>query len=173
MRNKSHLEKPVSTDLSGDTSPQLGGDLEYNEHNLVFDTTLAADNKASGDIISVTFGETVAFGKLCYPDSGDDEWKLALGISAGAVVKHPAMGVALEAKNNGEVGKLLLRGIIRDATYFSGFAMGDILYLSDGTAGGWLVAQPSDAGDIIQIVGWVFAANYAYFNPDYTYVELG
>lgn len=169
MRNKSHLEKPTS--MIADVSPQLGGDLEYNEFNLVFDTVLSADNKASGDIITVTFGETVAFGQLVYPDSTDDEFKLALGTNAA--VKHPAVGVALEAKNDGQAGKMLLRGIIRDATYFSGFAMGDILWLSDSVAGGWLNSQPSDAGDIIQPVGWVFAANYAYFNPDYTYVELG
>jgi len=153
-----------------DTTPQLGGDLEYNEHNQVFKTTLTSDNTASGDIITVTFGESVVFGKLCYPDGTANEWMLAL--ATNAAVKHPAMGVALETKANGETGKLLLRGLIRDATYFSGFALGDLLWLSDGTAGSWVNAAPSTSGDIVQIVGWVLAANYAYFNPDYTYVEV-
>ena len=160
----------VLANVSEDTTPQLGGDLEYNEKNQVFDTTLTSDDTASGDIITVTFGESVVFGKLCYPDGTANEWMLAL--ATNAAVKHPAMGVALETKGNGETGKLLLRGLIRDATYFSAFALGDLLWLSDGTAGSWVNAAPSTSGDIVQIVGWVLAANYAYFNPDYTYVEV-
>ena len=158
------------TDLVDDTSPQLGGDLEYNEKHQTFGTSLTSDNTASGDIITVTFGESVVFGDLVYPDGTEDEWMKALGTNAA--VKHPAMGIALETKANGESGKLLLRGLIRDATHFSGFALGDILFLSDATAGAWLNAAPSDSGDIVQILGWVLAANYAYFNPDYTYVEV-
>lgn len=42
--------------LVEDTSPQLGGDLEYNEKNQVFDNTLTSDGTAAGDIITVTFG---------------------------------------------------------------------------------------------------------------------
>ena len=153
-----------------DTTPQLGGDLEYNNHNQVFNTTLTSDETASGDIITVTFGESVAFGKLCYPDATDNEWKL--GLATNAAVKHPAMGVALESKGNGETGKLLLRGLIRSSTYFSAFALGDSLFLSDGTAGLWVNAQPSDSGDIVQYVGWALAANYAYFNPSWVYIEV-
>ena len=153
-----------------DTTPQLGGDLEYNNKNQVFNTTLTSDETASGDIITVTFGESVAFGKLCYPDPTANEWMLALGTNAA--VKHPALGVALESKANGETGKLLLRGLIRSSTYFSAFGLGDLLWLSDGTAGLWVNAAPSDSGDIVQHVGWVLAANYGYFNPDYTYIEV-
>jgi len=153
-----------------DTTPQLGGDLEYNNHNQVFNTTLSSDETASGDIITVTFGESVVFGKLCYPDPTENEWML--GLATNAAVKHPVMGVALESKANGETGKLLLRGLIRSSTYFSAFTLGDSLFLSDGTAGLWVNAQPSDSGDIIQYVGWVLAANYAYFDPSWVYIEV-
>lgn len=148
----------------------LGDDLQLSGHNVVYDTTLGSDNSASGHITTVTFGETVVFGQLVYPDGTDDEWKLALGTNVA--VKHPAMGIALESKGNGESGKFLLRGIIRDATYFSSVALGDIIYLSDGAAGNYVLAAPSDSGDIVQIVGFGLAANYIYFNPDYTYVEI-
>ena len=167
---KAVVETAGLANIVEDTSPQLGGDLEYNEKHIIFKTTLTSDDTASGDIITVTFGESVVFGKLCYPDPTEDEWMLALGTNVA--VKHPAMGVALETKANGAAGKLLLRGLIRDATYFSAFALGDILYLSDGTAGSWLNAAPGDSGDIVQVVGWVLAANYAFFNPCYTYVEV-
>jgi len=153
-----------------DTTLQLGGDLEYNNHNQVFNTTLSSDETASGDIITVTFGESVVFGKLCYPDPTENEWML--GLATNAAVKHPVMGVALESKANGETGKLLLRGLIRSSTYFSAFTLGDSLFLSDGTAGLWVNAQPSDSGDIIQYVGWVLAANYAYFDPSWVYIEV-
>jgi len=154
-----------------DTSPQLGGDLEYNNHNQVFNTTLSSNETASGDIITVTFGESVTFGKLCYPDPDENEWMLALGTNVAA--KHPAVGVALETKGNGQSGKLLLRGLIRSSTYFSTFGLRDSLWLSDGTSGGWVNDRPRNSGDIVQRVGWVPAANYAYFNPNLTYVELG
>jgi len=160
----------VLKNVSEDTTPQLGGDLEYNNKNLVFNTTLSSDETASGDIITVTFGESVVFGKLCYPDPTANEWMLALGTNAA--VKHPALGVALESKGDGESGKLLLRGLIRSSTYFSAFALGDQLWLSDGTAGLWVNAQPSGSGDIVQYVGWVLAANYAYFNPSDVYIEI-
>lgn len=153
-----------------DTTPQLGGDLEYNEKNQVFNTTLTSDDTASGDIITVTYGESVTFGQLVYPDATANEWKKALGTNAA--VTHPAMGIALEAKGDGESGKMLLRGTIRDATYFGSVAMGDILYLSDATAGSYVTTAPSGSGDIVQIVGFAIAANYIYFNPDYTYVEV-
>lgn len=153
-----------------DLTPQLGGDLEYNEKHQVFNRTLTSDNTASGDIIDVTFGETVVFGKLCYPDATDNEWKLALGTNVA--VKHPAKGIALESKGDGETGKLLLRGTIRDATYFSVAVMGDIIYLSDTTPGGVVYTAPSGSGDIVQIIGFGLENNYIFFNPDYTYVEI-
>jgi len=156
--------------LADDLSPQLGGDLEYNGKNIVFPTTLGSDNTASGEIITVTFGESVVFGNLCYPDPTENEWMK--GLATNAAVKHPVRGMALETKANGEAGKLLLKGLIRDATHFSAFALGDQLFLSDGTAGGWLNAAPSDSGDIVQTVGWVLAANYGFFNPDKIYIEV-
>lgn len=157
-------------DLVDDTTPQLGGDLDYNEKNQVFNITLTSDDTASGDIITVIYGESVVLGQLCYPDSTDNEWKLALGTNVA--VKHPAMGIALETKSDGQSGKMLLRGTIRDATYFSGVAMGDIIYLSDTSAGNYVTTAPSGTGDIVQIVGFAIAANYIFFNPDYTYVEV-
>lgn len=168
MPNSLTIRAPV--DLLDDPSPQLGGHLELNEKHIVYPTTLTTDNTASGDITRVTFGEDVVFGKLCYPDPTDDEWKLAL--ATNAAVKHPAMGIALETKGNGEAGKIFLRGTIRDATYFSSVVLGDIIYLSDGAAGNYVLSAPSDSGDIVQIVGFGIAANYIYFNPDYTYVEI-
>jgi len=92
-------------------------------------------------------------------------------LGTNAAVKHPGMGIALESKGNGESGKLLLRGTIRDDSAFAG-VMGDIVYLSDGTAGDMLYAAPSDSGDIVQILGFSIADNYIYFNPDYTYIEV-
>ena len=127
------------------------------------------DDTASGDIITVTFGESVVFGEVCYPDVTDNEWKKAL--ATNAAVTHPGMGIALETKANGESGKLLLRGTIRDDSAFAG-VMGDIVFLSDAAAGDVLYVAPSDSGDIVQILGFVIADNYFYFNPDYTYVEV-
>jgi len=133
-------------------------------------TTLNADTSVTGDIITVTFGETVVFGELCYPDATADEWLKALGTNAA--VKHPALGIALDSAGDGETGRLLLSGTIRDDTAFSSAASGDVVYLSDGTAGDVVYAAPSDTGDIVQIVGFGIAAGYIFFNPDATYTEV-
>jgi len=154
-----------------DTSPQLGGDLEYNEHNQVFDITLTSDNTAAGDIITVTYGETVSFGQPVYPDKTDNEWKL--GYATNEATTYPSMGIALEAKNNGESGKMLLRGTIRDATYFSTATMGDIVYLSDTTPGNYIFDQTTTSGSIVQILGFAIANNYIFFNPSPIFIEVG
>ena len=153
-----------------DTSPALGGDLSYNEKNQVFDIALTSSGTAAGDIITVTFGESVVFGNVVYPNPTDNEWKKALGTNAATT--FPAMGIALETKSDGQTGKLLLRGTIRDDTIFSGAAAGDIVYLSDGTAGLVVYAAPSDSGDIVQILGFALGSGYIFFNPDYTFVEV-
>jgi len=170
VRNKPPGLADKLGNLVEDLTPQLGGDLENNEFHRVFDITLTDDETAAGDIITVTFGENVVFNELCYPDITDNEWKKALGTNAA--VKHPAMGIALETKANAEAGKLLLRGTIRDDTAYTAAAPGDIAYLSDATAGEILYAAPSDSGDIVQIVGFIIAQNYLFFNPGYTYVEV-
>lgn len=110
------------------------------------------------------------FGEVCYPDGTENEWMKGLGTNVA--VKYPVMGMALETKANGESGKLLLRGTVRDDTTFSGATLGDIVYLSDGTAGEVLYAAPSDSGDIVQILGFALAAGYIVFNPGPAYVEV-
>ncbi len=149
----------------------LKSDLEYNSFHQVFNATMGSTGTASGDIVTVTFGESVVFGDVCYIDTAQNEWMKAL--ATNAAVKHPGMGIALETKADGAAGKLLLRGTIRDDTIFSGAGAGDVCYLSDGTAGDVLYAAPSDSGDIVQILGFVLvAATTIYFNPDLTYVEV-
>jgi len=158
------------TDVVDDATPQLGGDLEYNENNQVFDVTLTSSGTAAGDIITVTFGESIVFGDFCYLDATDNEWKKALATNAAVTV--PCMGMALETKADGASGKLLLRGTVRDDTIFSGADAGATVFLSDGTAGDPVYAAPSDKGDIVQILGFGLAANYIWFDPDKTYIEV-
>lgn len=149
----------------------LLSDMEYNSFHQVFNATMGSTGTASGDIVSVVFGEAVAFGDVCYIDTAQNEWMKALGTNAA--VKHPVAGIALETKTNGQTGKLLLRGTIRDDTIFAAAGAGDLCFLSDGTAGDVLYAAPSDSGDIVQILGFVLvAATTIFFNPDYTYVEV-
>jgi hypothetical protein len=135
----------------------------------IFSPTLSATGTASGDIITVTFGESVVFGDMVYPDSTDNEWKKALATNAATT--YPTMGMVLESKGDSEVGQLLLRGVVRDDTIFAGASSGDIVFLSDATAGDVVYAAPADAGDIVQHLGFALGAGYIYFNPCYTYVE--
>jgi len=54
------------SELSDDTTPQLGGDLELLEFLVLLDDALSADGKYSGIGENGTAGATLVFGDLCY-----------------------------------------------------------------------------------------------------------
>ena len=132
-----------------------------------FDSTLADDHTYSGLTDSQPVGETVAFGDLLYFDWAAIEWKKA---KANAVGTTPAMRIALEAKDDGEVCLMLVQGYIRDDSAFQFTAA--IGYLSIATAGAVQYAVPSVAGNQVQRVGIGISADIMYFNPSMDVGEI-
>lgn len=124
----------------------------------LFDSTLASDHSYSGLTLTLTAGETVAFGDVVYMNWTDKEVKKAKADSSTTV---PAIGVALESKNDGEACLVLILGYIRDDTW--NFTATEV-YLSDTTAGDVLSSAPSDIGDQVQRLGFAFHTDKMFFN---------
>jgi hypothetical protein len=147
-----------------DTTPQLGGDLDLNTHNIDITAPLASDHTYEGIIDSQAVGESVVFGNLLYFNWTDKEWKLA---KADAIGTTPALAIALETKADGATCKLLRMGYIRDDTW--DFA-GSMVYLSDATAGATTTTAPSTSEHFVQRVGQAKSADIMYFNPS---IDIG
>jgi hypothetical protein len=156
------------TDVVDDTSPQLGGTLDINEKSVQFEFgTLTDDHTASGDIISATAGENVAFGDVCYFKSDGKFWKT----DADAVATAKGMlAMAIATISADAAGLFLVKGLARDDTW--DWTVAAELYLDTATAGGLTETAPSGDEDIVRIAGYAKAADYVWFDPDKSYVEV-
>lgn len=129
------------------------------------DTAPASDHTATGVVISIASGESVAAFNSVYIRS-DGEVGPA---DADAASTMPAIGVALEAKGDGEATKILIAGVLRDDTY--NFTPGADLFI--GTTAGQITATaPSGSGDTVQKIGVALTADSIYVNFNTTEVLL-
>jgi len=129
------------------------------------DTAPASDHTATGVVISIASGESVAAFNSVYIRS-DGEVGPA---DADAASTMPAIGVALEAKGDGEATKILVAGVLRDDTY--NFTPGADLFIGT-TAGEITATAPSGSGDTVQKVGVALTADSIYVNFNTTEVLL-
>ena len=129
------------------------------------DTAPASDHTATGVVISIASGESVAAFNSVYIRS-DGEVGPA---DADAASTMPAIGVALEAKGDGEATKILIAGVLRDDSY--NFTPGADLFI--GTTEGQITAtSPSGSGDTVQKIGVALTADSIYVNFNTTEVLL-
>lgn len=152
--------------ISEDTTPQLGGNLDMNEKYIIFSDSLSADDTATGFVGSFTAGANVAFGDLCYLNSAG---KMAKTDADAEATSKGLLGVALGTINTDNQGYFLLRGFLRDDSY--DWSIGSDLYIST-TEGQITETAPNGVGDIVRIVGQGYTADILYFNPDNTYIEI-
>lgn len=130
------------SNVSEDTSPQLGGDLDYNSNGI----------KITGQTVGGTNGDLVYL-------SGSNTWSQA---DADAVATTAgALGIRISAS------EVLLRGIYTT----TGLTAGSTYYVST-TLGGITTTAPSATGDVVRIVGYALTTTEFFFNPDGTYIEL-
>ena len=136
------------------------------EGQLIFgDTAPSADHKATGVVVSMASGESVAAFNAVYIRS-DGEVGPADADAAGSM---PAIGVALEAKGDGEATKILIAGVLRDDTY--NFTPGADIFVGT-TAGAITATAPSGSGDTVQKIGVALSADSIYVNFNTTEVLL-
>lgn len=125
----------------------------------------AADHTATGDMETVTVGETVAFPDLLFCKSDSKWWKA----DADASTTMPGMRMALESKNADEACIVLEKGYARDDSW--SFTTGALIYASC-TAGAYTTTAPSGTGDQVQVVGQAAAPTKLKFFPSPVLVEI-
>jgi hypothetical protein len=151
------------TCLLGDTTPQLGGNLDPNGKLFLVNTTMGADHTAEGLASTETAGENLVFGDIVYDKSDGKVWKA----DANAAGLFPATGVALGTINTDATGAILRLGMVRDDTY--NWTIGAKLYLST-TAGALTATQPTATDDCIQVLATCRKnADTIWFNPSPDY----
>lgn len=153
-----------------DTTPQLGGELDFNNKVMNLNATAVSDNNATGIIINMTAGVQLDFPEVvCVNSNGD-----AILADADSSNTMPVIGMALETKNATETIKILVYGFVYDSGW--NWAVGGggetrLLYASV-TPGGMSQTPPVGSGDQAQVVATVVEVDRILFNPSYVLVEI-
>jgi len=158
-----------------DTTPQLGGDLYLNGHEILVDSTPDTNLTGSGTKGVFTNGNagTVDFGDVCYMAAdGDLEF-----VDADAETSMPALYMALGTIAAAASGEWMLIGVVRNDswTWTIGPGTSGLIYVSTtGTTSNTLTqTAPSGTGEQVQIVGTAISATVMLFNPSSVLVEVG
>lgn len=166
--HKHAMPAAAIADLVNDTTPQLGGVLDINEKSIEQEFgTLTSDHTASGNIITATAGEALAFGDVCYFKSDGKFWKSDADAAATSI---GMLTMAIATISANAAGLFLKKGFARDDTW--AWTAGAELWLDTTTAGGMTATKPSGTLDIVRLAGWAKAADYVEFNPSSMYLEI-
>ena len=164
------LLKLGSYALSGTGTPtsMLGVD---NSGNVVAATTFntpiddqpAAAAVASGTIVNWSVSESTTAG-LLYVIKTTGGWTTTDADVENRSIYMLAIALSTNA-NNG----MLLQGFLYKASH--GFTIGLPLYISN-TPGAFTTTRPTGTNDYVRIIGYATSANYIYFDPDKTWVQV-
>ena len=164
---KTYFDTLYIGNVSEDSTPQLGGDLDLVDHEILVDTTPGTDHTASGmkGIFTNGNGGSVAFGDVCYV-ALDGHLEFA---DADATTTMPGLYMALGTITAASSGEWLISGIARDDTWTWTIGPGaaGLIYVSlTGTTANTLTqTAPSASGDQVQVVGHALSATSMMFNP--------
>lgn len=155
--------------VSEDTTPQLGGDLDLVDKEIQFTAVPATDHTAVGPTTNIiAAGEIIAAMELCYLDETAGEWLLADASVASSAEAAGMLAIALEAKTDGQAMNVTLSGcMVRDDTW--AWTIGQKLYVGE-TPGAITATAPSTTGDTVRIIGYALTVDVLMFNPGDTYV---
>ena len=150
--------------VAEDTTPQLGGSLDTNTFDInlgaddgIFPTVApTSDHNASGNKATLTAGESLVFGDVCYIKSDGKAWKAD---ADGAAPSERGLLIALATISADEAGVFALPGsFIRDDTW--AWTVGNPIYLS-ATAGALTQTAPTPA----IVMGIATHADRMFFYP--------
>jgi hypothetical protein len=112
-----------------------------------------------------TAAQNLTAGQLCYYNT---DGKMALVDANSESSTKPLVGLAVNDVLQDSSGVFFLSGFF---PLTSGFAAGDILYISE-TPGELTNAAPRTNGAFVRVMGYVTASDEIYFDPDTTWVGL-
>jgi len=131
------------SNVSEDTTPQLGGNLDLNGKGVV--------------VASQTIDGGVSTGNLVYLDT--TSWKQADADAEATSIGQ--LGISLGSNN------VLIDGIYTT----TGLTAGSDYYIST-TAGGITTTKPSTTGDIVRFIGTALSTTQLLFKPSQNTLEL-
>lgn len=150
-------------EVSNDATPQLGGDLDLNGHNINYTSILTVNSTYEGTIITVTVDDaSAAFSNPLY-QADDFHYERC---DADDTTSMNCVVLALESGSGSK--KVLLEGQICNTSW--DWSAGPI-YIST-TTGGLTQTAPSGTGDQVQKIGFALSADTIYFRPDATILEI-
>ncbi|MFW9875101.1 MAG: capsid cement protein [Candidatus Thorarchaeota archaeon] len=120
------------------------------------------DHSAEGLKCTLTAGENLVFGEVCYFKSDGKCWKA----DSSATSTLPVFVIALESITADSTGEFLLYGFVRDDSW--AWTVGGKIYISS-TAGS--LTQTVPAGEEVVTVGIATHADRMFFNPNYVNVS--
>lgn len=149
----------VASNTSDYLSPSLAVDITLNSKSILYNSTLGSNNTWSGETITGTAGETLAFGDFVYYKFSDGKyWKA----KADAYATARCIGISTGSISANASGTFLIRGIMRYDTW--NWTAAEV-WLSAGTGGAGTSTQPSTTGNQIQYIARALTADVLFFNP--------
>ena len=127
-------------------------------------STALDDHTGHGDLITGTVTPAATFGQALHMHT-DGTYVLADADDSDLV---PCVALAIDT-GAGADKSLLYRGLMRDDTW--AWTVGGVLYIST-TAGGLTQTPPSQAGQLVQAVGFAVTSSIIYFNPSMYWIAV-
>lgn len=153
------LSAADKTKLDGIDGNVLDGQIiEYTTRSAAF-----ANGSFEGEVLKYGAGTLVETKAYVY---GSSAWT---AVDADNEAKTKGLfGIALGT--SGFVSGLLVRGVMQH-TSWSGFAIGEILYIST-TEGLITNTAPSATGDFVRVIGYALGNSYIFVDASGTYIEI-
>ena len=147
----------------GDTSGTNTGDQDLSGKLDKSISPTPSDTSVSGWQVSLTAGESLVFGDICYIKSDGKMWKA----DANGSTTYPALLFATTSISAEASGEFLIIGFARNDTWT--WTVGGAIYLST-TLGGMTQTQPSGTDEVIQVLGIATHADRLIFKPSIDYM---
>lgn len=158
--------------------------LTWNGSRMVIDGQLAAasinitgqvpSTIANGEYLDgsrifrrFTTQQSLTAGDIYY--LGSTGWSPAQATSAST-----SSGLLCVMASGGSGAETVASGLVKVNTSLTNASVGDIVYISPGTAGQITTTRPSAATHIVRIIGYVYntSRDVIYFDPSQDYIEL-
>lgn len=133
-------------------------------------TAAVADLAFSGLAFVGTAGEDLALGDVCYLKSDGKYWLAKADVAA---TRMPGAVMATAAISAAATGFFLQKGFIRNDAW-GAWTEGGLIYVTITGTTGNTVSQtaPVASGNIVQVIGYAYAAKVLFFDPNLTQVEI-
>jgi len=141
------------------------GDIELAASSRIVldDQPTASTASGSGTIVKWSVSESTTAGTL-YAVKSNGGWT-----TTDADIELRSIGMLGIALGSNATAGMLLQGFFYKSAH--GFTIGLPLYISN-TPGAFSTTRPTGANDYVRIIGYATSANYIYFDPDKTWVQV-